>query len=197
MKLTTTEAWTLLALLAAVLLAYGWIHYRHRAATQRPVYVRTETTQPVDAQHPNPTFTELAAEDKARLDAQRALVLSAAKQRYGTTGLRGDRSDLLVLQRMVDDRVFSPSQTYELQSLGVVFGDVLAGQLGVRWVMVTDEYGTDPTLLIPGTTANLNALTVISKRVERGEAVDVAALYRVFEEEIPRLKKQLAVEGCR
>jgi hypothetical protein len=54
--------------------------------------------------------------------------------------------DLPVLQRLIDDRAFSKTQTYELQSLGIAFGDVLASELRLQWVMVTDEYGTDPTL---------------------------------------------------
>jgi hypothetical protein len=44
--------------------------------------------------------------------------------------------------RLIDDTVFKKSQTYELQSLGIVFGDVLASELPLRWVMITDEYGT-------------------------------------------------------
>jgi hypothetical protein len=57
----------------------------------------------------------------------------------------------------------------ELQCLGVAFGDVLAGELPLHWAMVTDEFGTDPTLRFERTTAMFNALTMISKRVERGD----------------------------
>jgi hypothetical protein len=195
MKLNTTEAWTLFGLLAVSFVTYYWIHYRQRAASQSDSYVRRESSQPIDQQHSRPTFAELSGVDKARLDAQRAVVLSAAKQRYGTSELRHDKNDLALLQRMLDDKVFSPSQTYELQSLGVVFGDVLASQLGLRWVMVTDEYGTDPTLLIPDTTANFNALTMISKRVERGETVEVSALYRTIEQDVPRVRETFKKGG--
>lgn len=65
---------------------------------------------------------------------------ATAKQRYGTKALTGTKSDLPVLQRLIDEKVFKKFQTYELQCLGVTFGDVLTSELPLRWVMVTDEY---------------------------------------------------------
>ena len=78
------------------------------------------------------------------------------------------QGDLPLLQRLLDDRLFMKSQTYELQSLGVAFGDVLTSEFSLRWVMITDEYGTDPTLRFKNTSTNINALTMISKRVLSG-----------------------------
>jgi hypothetical protein len=135
---------------------------------------------------PEPKFSELSREDNARLEQQRAVVAAAARQRYGTTHLARTRSDLPVLQNLIDERVFSKSQTYELQCLGVAFGDVLASELPLRWVMVTDEFGTDPTLRYKQTTIQINALTMISKRVERDDAVSVQRL-------LDQTREQLAV----
>jgi hypothetical protein len=125
---------------------------------------------------PAPRFSELSAQDNERLDQQREVVLAAVRQRYGTESLTRTRKDLPILQRLLNEKVFDRSQTYQLQSLGVVFGDVLASELSLHWVMITDEYGTDPTLRFKNTSVNINALTMISKRVERGEHVDVARL---------------------
>jgi len=97
-------------------------------------------------QQPMPKFSELSSDDRTRLEQQRAVVAAAAKQRYGTSSLKKTVVDLPVLQRLIDDKAFSKTQTYELQSLGVAFGDVLESEFPLRWVMVTDEYGTDPTL---------------------------------------------------
>ena len=47
----------------------------------------------------------------------------------------------------------------------MVFGDVLASEVPLRWVMVTDEFGTDPTLRLKETTLQVNTLTMISKRL--------------------------------
>jgi len=135
---------------------------------------------------PEPKFTELSAEDTARLEQQRAVVLAAARERYGTPALTRTRSDLPVLQRLIDERVFNKAQTYELQCLGVALGDVLARELPLRWVMVTDEFGTDPTLRFKQMTLQVNALTIISKRIERDEQVSVQWL-------LDQTREQLAV----
>jgi hypothetical protein len=60
----------------------------------------------------------------------------------------------------------------------VTFGDALAQELGLRWIMVEDEYGRDPALKLDGTCVLVFPLTSISKRVERGEQVDA---YQLFE----------------
>jgi|KBSMisStaDraftv2_1062788.scaffolds.fasta_scaffold11170_3 hypothetical protein len=131
-----------------------------------------------------PKFTELSREDSTRLEQQRAVVAAAAKLRFGTKELTRTRSDLPVLQNLIDQRVFTKSQTNELHSLGVAFGDVLASEFPLRWVMVTDEYGTDPTLRFKETTLQINALTIISKRVERDEPVSVQGLLDTTREQL-------------
>jgi len=130
-----------------------------------------------------PVFTELSRADSSRLEQQRAVV-GAAVKRYGATSLTRTKADLPVLQKVINDRVFKKSQTYELQCLGVAFGDVLASELPLRWVMVTDEYGTDPTLRFKQTTVQVNALTMISKRIERDEPVDLPLLLRQTREHL-------------
>jgi hypothetical protein len=135
----------------------------------------------------SPKFTELSAEDSARLEQQRAVVATAARQRYSTPALTKTKADLLVLQHLLDDQVFAKTQTYELQSLGIAFGDVLASELPLHWTMVTDEYGTGPTLRFKDTTLRINALTMISKRVERGETVDVSALLDMTRQQLAKL----------
>lgn len=138
-----------------------------------------------------PKFSELTREDRERLDRQRAVIASAVKQRYGTA-LTGTKKDLPILQRLLDEKAFKKAQTYELQSLGVAFGDVLASEFPLRWVMITDEYGTDPTLRFKNTTTNINALTMISKRVERGEAADLFDLFRWTGEALSETEKWVA-----
>ena len=98
-----------------------------------------------------PKFSELTREDCERLDRQRAVVAAAAKQRYLTPALTRTKRDLPILQRLLDDKAFKKSQTYELQSLGIAFGDVLTSEFPLRWAMITDEYGTDPTLRFKNT----------------------------------------------
>jgi hypothetical protein len=138
---------------------------------------------------PMPQFSELSDQDKSRLDAQRAVVATAVRQRYGISALTQTAADLPVLQRLIDDRAFNKTQTYELQSLGVAFGDVLSSELPLRWVIVMDEYGTDPTLRFKSTTVQINALTMISKRIERDENVNLRQLLQATREQLRRLSQ--------
>jgi hypothetical protein len=121
-------------------------------------------------------FSDLSAADSAMLDKQRGVVAREIATRY-EADLTKTKGDLALLQKLLDDGAFKPTQTFELQSLGVVFGDVLAADAGLYWIMVTDEYGTDPTLIRGNSTLHVNTLTMISKRVERGEKVDVSDLF--------------------
>jgi hypothetical protein len=138
-----------------------------------------------------PQFTALSADDAVRLDQQRAVIARVVKTRYGVAALTKTKADLPVLQRLIDDKVFPKTQTYELQCLGVVFGDVLASEYPLKWVMVTDEYGTDPTLRFKATSIQANALTMISKRIERGEKVNVQYLFDITGEQLPGFEKKL------
>lgn len=47
----------------------------------------------------------------------------------------------------------------------------------MEWVMVEDDSGRDPAVQLPGSTIILYPLTMISKRIERGEKVDVFDLF--------------------
>ena len=87
-----------------------------------------------------------------------------------------DPSDLSVevLQNAIDRRLVAPEDIYRLQCLGVALGDLFCLLGEFEWRMIDDEHGRDPTIASKSRVWNLNALTVISKRVEAGEAFDVA-----------------------
>lgn len=117
-------------------------------------------------------LSDLTNEDFERLDAQRRLIRTEVRARYGAP-LGADRRAFGSLQQLLNDKAFSADQKFELQSIGICWGDVLCAIAPFRWMMITDEYGRDPTLQWKQTTINIHALTMISKRVEEGEAVDV------------------------
>lgn len=137
-----------------------------------------------------PKFSVISAEDASKLDKQRAVIAAAAKKRFGSSSLTKQKGDLVVLQKLIDDHVFDRTQTYELQCLGVAFGDVLASEYPLKWVMVTDEYGTDPTLRYKETAIQINALTMIAKRIERNERVNLTDLLRITGEQLVLYEKK-------
>jgi hypothetical protein len=122
-------------------------------------------------------FSPLSNEMRAQLLKQRAFVSSLLAKSFPGERLLGTKKDLLLLQRALDAKLLPKTATWELQALGVVFGDVLVATVpGLSWWQVTDEYGTDPTVRYRETTFQINALTTLSKRVEAGETVNVEQL---------------------
>lgn len=122
------------------------------------------------------TFHEMSGEEVARLEAQRSWVRDHyephARSRYDTI-----EGKLALLDAILANGWVQTSETVKLQSLGIAFGDALVQKLGLRWVTVEDEYGRDPALKLDGTSIVTFPLTAISKRAERGERIDVHALF--------------------
>lgn len=118
----------------------------------------------------------LRAGDLADLEAKRSWVRNhydePARHEYETLA-----GKLRLLAAILDNGWVDPGETLKLQCLGVTFGDALAQELGLTWVAVEDEHGRDPALTRPVTSIRVFPLTTISKRVERGETVDVYTLF--------------------
>lgn len=139
---------------------------------------------------PGQKIEPLNADDLARIVKQRAVV-----ERYlgsDAENLKKYQSaagKLGLLRALLEQNVFQPDQTYELQCMGIILGDALVQHCGVEWRAVEDEYGRDPCVQVPGTTIVLFPLTMISKRIERGEKVDVFDLFNTSGAKIEELRK--------
>lgn len=118
----------------------------------------------------------LEFEDISRLEEQRSLIKKFLKpesyKKFETPA-----GKLGTLRAILESGVFSKEKTYELQSLGVVLGDVFVQDMGFEWIVVQDEYGRNPAIHHPDKSIILFPLTMISKRIERGENPDVFELY--------------------
>lgn len=126
---------------------------------------------------PEQRITALTEADQQRLRDQRAIIEKYlgnedSKQKYKTAA-----GKLGTIRAVLQAGIFKPDQTYELQCLGIILGDAFVQELGMEWIMVEDEYGRDPAVRMPNTSIILYPLTMISKRVERGEQVDVFELF--------------------
>jgi hypothetical protein len=134
-------------------------------------------------------FEPVNSDDIADLEAKRTWVREhydeAARHKYDTLD-----GKLHLLDTILQNNWIAPEETLKLQCLGVTFGDALAQKLGLTWVAVEDDYGRDAALTLDGTSVRVFPLTSISKRIERGEEIEV---YRLFEEActtIERLKRE-------
>jgi hypothetical protein len=109
------------------------------------------------------------------MDRQRAFVAALAQKHFPGAKITRTGADFPVLQQIVDGKVIPADNKWGWQSVGIVFGDALASTIpGLQWHEVTDAYGTDPTLRYKSTSLQINAMTMISKRIEDGEEIDVA-----------------------
>jgi hypothetical protein len=134
------------------------------------------------------TFHALSEADQTQLTAQRAVV-----ERYlgndpqNIENYATPAGKLGLLRAILEARLFGPTHTYELQCMGVVFGDVFVQVCGWEWSMVQDDLGRDPCIRVPMSTIVLYPLTMISKRIEHGETVDVFGLFDEIAAETERL----------
>lgn len=118
----------------------------------------------------DPVFRELPSNTITNMNRQRAFVASLAKQHKLGLSVTRTKADYDLLELIVKKKLIKKDQAWELQALGVVFGDALASEeTKLRWMEVTDAWGTDPALLYADTTYQLNPVTMIQKRVEDGE----------------------------
>lgn len=125
-----------------------------------------------------PRFSELNKRDREILRQQREAVNELARRHVGRELSGRSLRDLELLQKLLDREVLSADQTWELQSLGVALGDVLAARHGLVWVVYTDDLGRSRAVRLPDSDFVLFPVTMISKRIERDVAFTVDELYR-------------------
>jgi hypothetical protein len=135
------------------------------------------------------TVSELTRDDNERLAQQRALVAAYLADDDSRRKYQTSAGKLGLLRALLQQKVFTSDKTYELQCMGVVLGDVFVQEMGMHWVMVQDEYGRNPAVQLEDTSIILFPLTMISKRVERGEEVDVFDLFNGFAAQIEEIRK--------
>jgi hypothetical protein len=117
-------------------------------------------------------WPELQSEEREWIEAARDWVkghfAESADEKYSTI-----EGKLRVISTILRQGWVESSEKWKLQSLGIAFGDALSQRLMLEWVTVDDEHGRCPALNWPGTSVLCYPLTMISKRVEDEEEVDV------------------------
>lgn len=122
----------------------------------------------------------ILAPDEAWIDylARMWLLGSQLAQEVLDEEMDGSTDDLGRLQRIIDSGRISADSTQALQALGIVFGKVFVNESpGWDWWVVEDDYGKDACVRFMETTLLAFPQTMISNRVEDGEAVHIAGLY--------------------
>ncbi|HMJ90308.1 MAG TPA: DUF3806 domain-containing protein [Candidatus Acidoferrum sp.] len=128
-------------------------------------------TQSQKNEHRSLTARELDA-----LQAQRELVGDVLRERYDVYALPALRTDLAALQQIVDDDVFGSEQEYEWSCVGVVFGDVLAAELGLEWFAFSSAPGTEPALCTADFATTLFPRAMLVRRADDDVPIQLSTL---------------------
>ncbi len=123
------------------------------------------------------TVSELNIGQQYILDRHRTSAEDLMARHLGFSQFAGELVDLERLQILIDRSVLKFSDVSGWQALGVVFGDVLVRQHGLRWVVYEDELGSSKALQWGKTNNFVFPVTVFSKRIQFKEEIDVESLY--------------------
>ncbi|MCW7475635.1 DUF3806 domain-containing protein [Leptospira levettii] len=77
-----------------------------------------------------------------------------------------------------------------IYGIGVLIGDILVLKHNMKWLAVEDEYGRDPVIFVDRTLYYIGTLTLISKRVEDGEKIDIKYIISQIENHMKENLKQ-------
>lgn len=125
----------------------------------------------------DPRTEPLSTMDERFMATQRNKLDEIARRELGRQFSGEPAQDLGILQELLDRQLVRRDETALLQGMGIVLGDLLAKQEGLKWVVYIDEVGRSRALTEPGTGEFLFPVTMISRRVEAGIDVNVREIY--------------------
>jgi hypothetical protein len=129
----------------------------------------------------------LTAIDRQYMEEQRKTV-EELSNRLGRRVSGIAKRDLDTLQEIIDRRWVDAKDVQTQQALGIVFGDLLAEELGFDWVIYRDKKGRSRALRYREEDIFVFPITLISRRLSAGAALSVASL---FEEQLQRQRPKL------
>ncbi|MBQ4033996.1 MAG: DUF3806 domain-containing protein [Paludibacteraceae bacterium] len=138
------------------------------------------------------------------LDAQDLKVI-AERNEWVKGHLKDDVQDqydtfegkLYLLQGILKEGYYQKHETAELQTLGYCLGELLNELLGTHWVKVTDDKGTDYAIRYKDSSILFFPVTMISKRIERGETVDIEFLLGQSSDQLHEILYDELSDKCR
>lgn len=96
--------------------------------------------------------------------------------------LTGRREDIPTLHSLISKGPFGADAASELTVFGTVFGEILATEIPMSWVVFQDEQGSDFALQYRDLDVFVFPRDMILKRVEKGEDVNRINLDVMLEE---------------
>ena len=139
--------------------------------TEMPEYISSIQEISLDKQN----FFNLTYNDCKYINKRSAEVLEITEEDLDDFHERDET--LKLIQKFLDNKKFNAENTLELQSLGIAFGDYIQYKYpNFQWSILHDEYGRDFCLNYAKTTITIFPQTMISKRVEDAEEINIESL---------------------
>ncbi|WP_347905330.1 DUF3806 domain-containing protein [Pseudomonas purpurea] len=127
-----------------------------------------------DTQPAKPVYEPIPSELLTSMQRLRTQLGELISSEFPGKSLTGTPGDFTLLQDVVDAQILADSDIKAWEAMGIVFGDALSIEIpGLSWVQVTDEYGVDPVLRYQETTVQIGVATMLLKRVEQGEEINI------------------------
>lgn len=124
------------------------------------------------------TISELSVIDQQYMAGARNDLQEKAASFLGRS-FSGDRDrDIDLLQTLLDKGLVRNNQTKELQAMGIILGDLLLQELGMKWVIYEDKAGRSRALKLGATDTYLFPVTMIARRREVGNTASVESIYK-------------------
>ena len=114
--------------------------------------------------------------DRNHLENQIERIDTLSRRHLGTP-VRGNKSDLALLQRIVNRGLVQKDERLLLQAMGAVMGNVLQQELAMSWMVYEDSKGKSRALCVQGTEHCLFPITMLSRRMEVGLLPNVQEIY--------------------
>lgn len=176
--------------LGFVIIALAWVS--NAMAAEESVFIEL-TPEELAAYQFDQSETPFAVSalnlgQRAILERQRRQIKDLMQRYFGSDRLRGDDTDLVRFQQLVDQGRIRRDDVSTWQALGIAFGDLLIARHGLEWVIYEDEYGVSKALRWQKTDNFIFPVTLFSKRVQFNEAIDVAQIYTRLSNTITEFK---------
>lgn len=124
----------------------------------------------------------------AFLEERRRMVRRMVQERLNLPGLPPGEDGLPALQLLLDRKIVHKGDKAGLEALGVTFGDILAGKTGLAWALESEPRGDIPVLVVPGEKITVYATTLIWRRVDQDEKVELKHLLESLTEKLKAKK---------
>lgn len=99
------------------------------------------------------------------------------ERHFGASLLNARDHDLALLQRLLNANIVTIDQRKNLQAMGIVLGEQLRRELGLKWIRYFDAEGSSRGLQLKRTQTFWFPITMVSRRAEVGASVNVMQLF--------------------